>query len=812
MIWSYTKIAFRNLVRYSSFSLINILGLSIGLSASLLIALWVFDELSYDKFHDNSEQIYRVERHINFDGKIFDVPVTGAIYAPTIKKDVPEVLEFTRVYPIELSVQNHMNDNQEERVMFCDKGFFNVFTFPLERGNPETALAEPFSVVLTKQAALAYFGEEYPMDKSLEIEWGDERKKFRVTGILADIPTQNHFQFDVLGSFETIEELMPERLDTWVSNYLYSYVLLHKDATYVDAKPKLMKIVEDHISPAYTAFLGDDAKIENIHDIYQITFRPIENIHLDSNLMWDIAPQGNMTSVYTFCIVSILILVMACFNFMNLSTALGSKRSREVGIRKTSGASRIQLIAQFLGETTVIALISLIVALIIIEITLPGFNAFTDKNLTLSSFLIPSYFFVLVGIVFGSGVLAGLYPAFFLSKYDPMVVLHKNDEARGTKFSFRQLLVIFQFSISIMLIIGTIVAYLQINFFYNKPLGYSQENLLVISNESNKVRENIKTFKASLYQNPEVKMITTSGSIPAAINFSDMGFKTEEMDDVISSIYIGVGYDFFKTYDIELLAGRAFSPEYGMDTTNKYIVNEQVLKKVGIATPEEAIGKHYGSFDRNSQYQPGEIIGVVKDFHFKPLDKEIEPVTFNLNEEWMEYITIRYETNNLPFFINEIESLWKDHFPHEGYTYFTVKDRYESLYINETRLKSILLFFTFLAIFIGCLGLFGLAAFVAQQKSKEIGIRKVHGAPVSSIVLLLTKQFTYWVLLANIIAWPLSYFFLDNWLANFHYRINMPYWVFFVSGLLALILAILTVSYRAYRSATSNPLDAIKDE
>jgi len=363
-----------------------------------------------------------------------------------------------------------------------------------------------------------------------------------------------------------------------------------------------------------------------------------------------------------------------------------------------------------------------------------------------------------------------------------------------------------------MLIIGTITAYLQINYFYNKSLGYNQENLFVISTESSEVRNNFETYESTLRQYPEVKEVTTSGSIPAAINFSDSGFKSEDMEDVMVSIYMGVGYNFFETYGIELLAGRAFSREYGTDTAFKYIVNEQVIKKIGIANPEDAIGKRYSSFDQNGDLEPGEIIGVVKNFHFKPLDKEIEPVTFSLNEDWMEYITIRYETGDLQGFVTKMEEIWKKQFPNDEYNYFILKERYESLYIEETRMKNILLFFTFLAIFVGCLGLFGLAAFVAQQRSKEIGIRKVHGAPVSSIIYLLTRQFSYWVLLANLIAWPLAFYFLDDWLSNFFYRIEMPYWVFIASGILALIMALITVSYKAYRAAVSDPLNSIKYE
>ena len=483
-----------------------------------------------------------------------------------------------------------------------------------------------------------------------------------------------------------------------------------------------------------------------------------------------------------------------------------------MALEKLWGASRGELIVQFISESIVIALISLLIALLIIETVMPGFNNFAGKDLSLNSFFELQNFLILVIIVIGCGVLAGLYPAFYLSRFNPMIVLHKNEEPRGTKFSVRQVLVVFQFSISILLIIGTVIAYLQINYFYDKPLGYDQENLFVLSTESSEVRNNITTFESKLLHYPEVKDVTTSGSIPASINFSDSGFKSEDMEDVMVSIFMVVGYNYFETYGIELLAGRPFSREYGTDTAFKYIVNEQAIRKMGIANPEDAIGKHYGSFDQNGDLEQGEIIGVVKNFHFKPLDKEIEPVTFALNERSMEYITIRYETDNLQGFRAKLETLWKDMFPNDEYNYFILKERYESLYIEESRMKSILLSFTFLAIFIGCLGLFGLAAFVAQQKSKEIGIRKVHGASVGNIVFMLTRQFSYWVLIANIIAWPLAYYLLDDWLSNFFYRINMPYWVFAASGAMALVVAIITVSYKAYKAAISDPLDSIKYE
>ncbi len=813
MIRNYIRIAFRNLLRYKSFSIINIIGLAIGLAASLLIALWVFDELSYDRFHENLDHIYRVERHIEWEGKIIDVPVTGAVYGETLKKDIPEILDFTRVDPTELSVVNYLNNSQEERILFVDKGFFNIFTFPLLEGDPATALAEPFSVVMTRDAAMTYFGEEFPIGKSLEVEWGDEKKFFKVTGILDDVPAESHFHFDVLASFATFEELMDtEHLNTWLSNYLYTYVLLHPDATPETVAPKLRGIVEEYISPAYSLFLNGEQPDFDIHKIFVLVMRPMKDIHLKAKLLWEIEPQGNITSVFIFSIVSALILIMACFNFMNLSTALGAKRSREVGIRKTAGASQGQLIIQLLSETVVIAIIALLVALLLIEAVLPIFNSFTGKELSLSTFLVPKYMLVLVAIIFGTGIVAGLYPAFYLSKFDPMIVLRKNEEERSSRFSFRQVLVVFQFSISILLIIGTIIAYLQINYFYDRPIGYNQENLLVISTESSEVRSKMDVLRSSLAQNPKVVSMTSSGSVPAARDFSDMGFRSEMSQDVFVSMYITVGYDFFKTYQMEFIAGRPYSRSFGTDTAHKFIVNEQVVKRIGITNPEDAIGLKYGHFDSEGNAVDGEIIGVVKDFHFKPMDKAIEPITFRLTDDWMEYITIRYNTSDLGALVSDIEGVWRSLFPKEEYVYFFLKDRYESLYIEEARMKNILLTFTFLAVIIGCLGLFGLAAFMAQQKSKEIGIRKVHGASVANIMVLLTRQFSYWVILANIIAWPLAYYFMDNWLSNFYYRIPMPWWVFIASGLVALILAIVTVSYRAYRAAASDPLNAIKYE
>ncbi len=807
MFRNYFKVALRNLLRYKFFSLINIIGLAIGMAASILIALWVLDELSYDKYNKKADRIYRVERDIFYNNERFLVPVTSAIYGTTIKSDLPEFEDMVRLFPNEFSIEDNRGVDHRERVFFTDASIFSVFTFQFLRGDPGKSLEEPFTVVLTSKGAEKYFGNEDPINKHLLIEWGNEKKSYLVTGIIENVPDNSHFHFDVLVSFNTLETYMPDNLKTWLNNYLYTYVLLKDGIEKEQAEAKLQILVEQYILPAYIQFFQDDDP-EASMELYLL---PIKDIHL-TDRMWSIESGGSKTSVYIFSIVAVLILLIACFNFMNLSTALAGRRSLEVGVRKTMGANKKQLVFQFLTESFVLAVISFVLALLIIEIILPYYNTFANKSLTLLTLGKSENLLILLIIIIGTGILAGLYPAFYLSSFKPIAVLKGKMNGKTSNFNFRQILVVLQFGISISLIIGTLTAYLQMNYFQNKSLGFEKENMLIIPVESNYVRNHYQVFRDELLQQPIIEKVASSEKIPTSSNYSDTGFETELLqDETFLSKFYSIDYDYFKTYGIDIIAGRNFSKEYPNDTLGRWILNEAAIKKIGIKDPEKAIRAtftHYG----NELETKGEIIGVVKDYHYQGLDKKIEPMSHFLSPKRIRFISVKYAEGKEKEILELVEKKWEKLFPGVQFSSIFLTERYNNLYQNEQKMKQTLIGFTILAIFVACLGLFGLAAFIAQQKTKEIGIRKVHGASTNSIIQMLNKVFIKWVLIANIIAWPVAYYFLDEWLAGFYYRISLSVWVFVISGLIGLLIAIMTVSYQAYKAARTNPVNALKYE
>ena len=809
MILNYFRTTFRNLFRNRGFTLINIIGLAIGMAASLLITLWVFDELSYDKYNEKINNIYRVDRDIFYNKERFLVPVTGAIYGETIKNDIPDFEDMVRLYPNEMSIEDIRGVDHNEEVFFVDPSFFNVFTFPFIQGDSEESLEEPFTAILTEKGAEKYFGSENPINKHILIEWGDEKKSYLVTGIIENVPENSHFHFDVLASFSTLETYMPDNLKTWLNNYLYTYVLLKDGIEKEQAEEKLQLLVDQYILPAYQKFFQND----DVEASMRLYLKPVSEIHL-SDMMWGIEPSGSTSSVYTFSIVAILILVIACFNFMNLSTALAGRRSLEVGVRKTMGANKRQLVIQFLGESFILALISFVIALLLIEIILPYYNTFTNKSLSLLTLGKTEILYALLIIIFGTGIVAGIYPAFYLSSFRPIVVLKGKMDTKSKNFSFRQILVVLQFGISIALIIGTITAYLQMNYFQKKSLGFQKENLLIIPFESNYVRDHYSVFRDELIQQPIIEKVAASSKVPSTSNYSDTGFETELLpDETFLSRFYSVDYDYFDTYKIEIIAGRNFSKEFSKDTTDKWILNEAAIHKMGIKDPDKAIGKTYNSHRGEGEEKgKGKIIGIVKDYHYQGLDKKIEPMSHFLSPERIRFISVRYKEGKEKEMIGIVENLWKKHFTGVQFSSMFFTERYNSLYQNEQKMQLTLIAFTILAVFVACLGLFGLAAFIAQMKTKEIGIRKVHGASIFSIVKLLDTVFAKWVLMANIIAWPIAYYFLDEWLTGFYYRIDMPFWVFIISGLLGLLIALITVSYRAIMAARANPVKALRFE
>ncbi|MCF8334696.1 MAG: ABC transporter permease [Bacteroidales bacterium] len=807
MFKNFLKIATRNFIRRKSFTFINVLGLGIGMAASILIAMWVFHEISYDEFHKDSDRIYRVERDMFFQGQRHIVPVTAATYGPALAEDMPEVKSSMRLMDREIPMKDSRDVFQTKSVIFVDSNFFSFFSFPLVKGNPETVLKEPNSVVLTADEARRFFGEKDPINREIEIEWYRESQTLKVTGIMDDVPENSHFNPNILVSFATTRPEMNGQHSRWSNNYLYNYIKLDKNTDIARVKSKSPAFIRKHMS-----HLPDIFNINiDINKMLELKFRPIGSIHLTSQSQYDIAKQGSMTSVIIFSIISVLILLIAAFNFMNLSTALAEKRAREVGLRKTIGASKKTLIIQFLGESLLMSLIAFILAILLIELALPFFNNLLDKNLTWNMLTQTGPLLAIITIVLGTGLLAGLYPAFYLSSYSPIEALRSRETRRKGGFSFRQVLVTAQFFISISLIIGTITAYRQLSYLQNKPLGFDKENLVVLPYQRNQITQGFDTFTGELKKHSSIKTVANSGSVPIITNFSDTSFETELSDQNIFSMILPVDGNFLDTYGLEIVAGRGFSNESTMEDRSVFIVNERLVKELGVDDPQKVIGTKYAMNGRDTTYS-GRIIGVVKDFNVRPLRHEIRSLTLFPDQNWGGYISVKVADGQMPQALSHIEKTWKDMFPEIFYTYSIMEKRVNHEYAAERQMQNILLAFTILTIFIASLGLFGLAAFMARQKSKEIAIRKVLGAETANILLQLNSTFGKWILIAVVPAIPVTWYFLDNWLSNFAYHVDLKWWIFLLAVLVSALVALITVSYQSYKAATANPVNAIKYE
>ena len=807
MFKNFLKIATRNFIRRKSFTFINILGLGIGMAASILIAMWVFHEISYDKFHKDSDRIYRVERDMFFQGQRHMVPVTSALYGPTLAEDIPGVISSMRLMDRDISMKDSKDVFQTKRVIFADSNFFSFFSFPLLKGNPETVLKEPNSVVITQEEARRFFGDKNPINKEIEIEWHEETRRLKVTGVMGKIPDNSHFRPNILVSFATTEIVMEHQHSRWANNYLYNYIKLDKNVSIGQVESKSQAFIKTHMS-----HLPDVFNINiDINDMLSLKFRPVTDIHLTSGGQYDIAPQGSMTSVIIFSIISVLILLIAAFNFMNLSTALAEKRAREVGLRKTIGASKKSLIIQFLGESLLMSFLAFLLASLLIELALPVFNNLLDKNLTWNMLTQTGPLSALIVIVLGTGLLAGLYPAFYLSSYSPIEALKSGETRRKGGFSFRQVLVTAQFFISIRLIIGTITAYRQLNYLQNKPLGFEKENLVILPYERNQITQEFDTFKGELQKHSAIQSVANSPSVPIITGFSDTSFETELSDQNHFSMILPVNGDFLEAYGLEIVAGRGFSSESSMEDRTAYIVNEKMVKEMGIDDPQKVIGTKYAMSGGDTAYR-GRIIGVVKNFNVRPLRHEIRELTLFPDRNWGGNISVKIADGQMPQALKHIEKTWKDMFPAIFYTYNIMEERVNHEYAAERQMQNILLAFTILTIFIASLGLFGLAAFMARQKSKEIAIRKVLGAETASILLQLNSTFGKWILIAVIPAIPVTWYFLDNWLSNFAYHVDLRWWIFLLAALASTLIALLTVSYQSYKAATANPVEAIKYE
>jgi len=792
MFKNYLKIALRNIKRHRGYSFINITGLAIGMTCTILILLWVQDELSFDRFHKNGDYLYRVIQDIQFTDHRTHWAITQGPLGPSLKEDFPEIVDFTRIRYRGFRFK-YADKIFDERVCMADNSILEMFTFPLVQGDPKTALIEPNNIVLSEEMAEKYFGGENPIGKTIK---ADDRYDFHVKGVFKKIPINSHLQFDFLIPFIFGREL-GYTVDTWNNSGFSTYVMLAKTTSVENVIEK----ISDYLKTKPT--LEENSKL---------MLQPLKRVHLYSHYDFDFR-HGDIKYVMIFSVVALFILLIACFNFMNLATARAGNRAKEIGMRKVAGAYKRNIIYQFFGEAIFLSLIALFFAIIFVELLLPTFNELSGKELLLNFTSNPLTLIGLIGISLITGIISGSYPALVLSSFNPVEILKgvggtTNVSSSSKKGSlFRKVLVVSQFAISIMLFIGTIVVYNQLLFMRNKKLGYEKEHLLM-SWMRGDMPQQFEAVKNELLKNPDILNVTAVFSPPTyGYVFSNTLWHWEGQnpsEEILFRCNL-VNYDYFKTFGLKLVAGRPFSKEFATDT-NAVIINETAMKAMGLENP---VGKRLA-------YQDGEfnieIIGVVKDYHFRSLHQRIEPHILILNTDATQLLCARILGTDIPRTINEVEQVWKKFAPDFPFEYNFLDESLDNLYRPEMRISKIFRYFTILAIFISCLGLFGLASFMAEQRTKEIGIRKVLGASVPGIVLLLSKEFGKWVLVANVIAWPIAWYGMSKWLQNFAYRTNITWTAFIMSAGIALLIALLTVSYQSIKAALANPVQSLRYE
>ncbi|MFL5810772.1 MAG: ABC transporter permease [Flavisolibacter sp.] len=793
MIRNYLKIAFRNLWRHKVFSFINIMGLTVGMSACFLIFLYIKFELSYDAFHEKADRIYRIVADIKTPTEVIKAGGPSWAVPPNAKDEFSEIQAFTRIAEDKELIRKGDIKFQEEHSLWADSAFFDIFDFKLLKGNPHTALKEPFSIVFSQTAAKKYFGNEDPMGKTLLIT--GEGHPAIVTGIMKDVPENSQIKADVVISMSTIIKQWNHGLDSQWGNYgAQAYVLLTPNA---DAKKLQSK---------FPAFLEkrNGTEMKKSQMFATLFLEPLKDVYLRSTRNG--SKTGNINNVYIFSIVAIFILLIACINFVNLTTARSAERAKEVGIRKVVGAARSQLARQFIGESVIICCIAFILAVGLSSLLLPWFNQLAGKTISTGILEQGKYLLILFLAALGIGLIAGIYPALVLSSFKPVVVL-KGRFATGTRgILLRKGLVIAQFSISIALIIGTIVVYNQMKYMRSRDLGFSKDQMMVVDTNGDPGKD---AFNQAIRSIPAVKATAMSSSAPGTGNpgaYSEIENKKGDLQIANLDLYF-VDFDYIPLYKIKMVAGRPFSRDFGTDTTQAMVLNEAAVKMFGYRSAQEAIGRRFKQWGRE-----GKIIGVMKDFHFKGLQEPIKPLSMRIEPNGSSLVSVNISASNLPATITAIENKWKAVIPNRPFSYFFLDEFFDRQYRSEERFGKLFLNFAILAIFISCLGLLGLASYSTTQRTKEIGVRKVMGASVGGIINLLSKEFLRLVILSCFIAMPLAWYLMNTWLKDFAYRTGIGWWVFVLAGTLALVIAIVTISFQAIRAATANPVKSLRTE
>jgi putative ABC transport system permease protein len=806
MISNYFKIAWRNLMKYKFISIINLFGLTVGLTCCLLITTYIINEMSYDKYNKNVENIYRVTRSFNNSEGIVSLNLSTVsppfgYYLPT---DFPEIKKMTRILNNGTTPLKYKDKLFNESVYFADENLFDVFTLDVLQGNPKTALAGPFSVMLSEETAKRYFGNEDPMNKVLR---ANNQFDVKVTGIFKGFPSNSHIHPGMLVSFNTLKDPAvygAENLRTnWGNNSFFTYLLLpeHYDANRMIAQfPAFVDRRMDHKD-----YNGDLPSKYN-----KINLQRLSDIHLKSHTDYEAEPNGDISRVYIFSIIALFILIIACINYMNLSTARSALRAREIGIRKVIGARRKEIIFQFLSESVLISWTAILISFVLLYLTLPWLNKISNQVLSVGMLLKWQILVPILLTPFIVGILAGLYPALFMSSFQPIKTLKGFLKVGTGNISFRKVLVVAQFTISIVLIITTVIVFQQLRFMQETSLGYDKEHLITLPcyYDNNTTYE---SFRNELLQSPGIKNVSRSSRIPTGRLLDDMGASTligDSMRPVKADIkFVAADYDFVPTYGITVLAGRNFSRAFGTDTSN-FILNEAAIRAIGWKSPEEAVGRNF-KYGQNT----GKVIGIINDFHFESLRQKIVPIVLiNPARPYFNNLSIKVSGKNIKEELATIEKKWTKYLPEFPFQFTFLNERFASLYESEQRQGTIFTVFACIAIFIASLGLFGLSAFAITQRIKEIGIRKVLGARVDSIVALLSGDFLKLVLIAAVIAFPLAWYAMTQWLQDFAYRIQIRWWVFALSAFLAIFVALITVSFHAIRAAIANPVNSLRAE
>lgn len=793
MFKSYAKTVLRNLRKHAGYTLINVAGLAVGLACCILIVLFIRQQVTYDRFHNKADQIYRLATDVNGqNGQVTEMAFSSAPMAAALQADFPEIEQTVRLFGqygvMRNDQQGEAMAQQVQSVTFVDSTFFEVFDFSLIQGNPGTVLDAPNTIVLSEAMVERYFGDADPIGRTLVFA---DTLNLRVTGVMRNMPSNSHLQMGTLASLHTLpvsEATNFGRLGLW------TYLVLAENASAEALVAKLPDFAEQRIGAWARTTLG-------------FHLQPLASIYFDSDRLAEIGPTGDRTYLYIFSAIGLFVLVVACINFMNLATARSFRRAREVGVRKVLGAHRGQLVRQFLGESLVLVFVGFGLAIGLVEVFLPTFSELANQDIAVDYRETAGY---LLGITLLVGLVAGSYPAFFLSAFEPVTVLKGKVQARTSGRWVRKGLVVVQFSITTILLIGTAVVYSQLDFVQNKRLGFNQEQVLVVELQ-NEQRAQHEALKRTLLTESRVVSVAAASAVPgvpvAPNAYAPEG--SDPQDGPLMTNTIPVGYEYLEALEVPMVAGRSFSADFPTDLAEGFVINESAVRHFGWAAPEEAIGKELTRLVTVNQ--PGRVIGVVEDYHYASLHSEIQPLVLRMDTQF-RFLAIRVQSDNLIQTRDAIEALWHTFAPAQPFQARFLDTGLEELYLAERRFGEVFGYFAGMAIIIACLGLFGLAAFTAEQRTKEIGVRKVLGASIPGVATLLSKEYIYLILFANLIAWPVTYVVMTRWLDNFVYRIDLTLGLFVLGTLIALGIALLTVSYQAIKAALADPITVLRYE